>query len=98
MGKQLQNFQIADFALNASFEDVGQTNIEQLKRHLLDALGSLFHTLDKPPIQKLVRQLSVLGEGGKCRVPILGNLAYDRAAQLYTARAGWLPRLFYPTF
>lgn len=85
MKKELQNFRIADFALRTSFTDIGDENIDQLKRHLLDALGSLFHAMDKPPVQKLIQQLKLLGEGGNCRVPVLGRLACDRAAQLYTA-------------
>jgi len=85
MEKELQNFKIARFALNARYDDIGETSIEQLKRHLLDALGSLIHAGNKPAIQKLLRQLQVMGEGGKCKVPLMENLPYDRAAQLYTA-------------
>jgi 2-methylcitrate dehydratase len=83
--KPLQNELIAYFALNATYEQVGQANIDQLKKHLLDSLGSLFHAMTKPAIHKLLRQLRTLGEGGQCRAPILGQLPYDRAAQLYTA-------------
>ena len=85
MENKLQNFQIARFALNAKYEAVGQAAIDQLKRHLLDALGSLIYASTKPSIQKLVRQLQVMGEGGNCKVPLLGQLPYDRAAQLFTA-------------
>jgi 2-methylcitrate dehydratase len=85
MGKDLQNRQIADFALNAKFEDIGEENIDQLKRHLLDSIGSLVHATTKPSIKKLARQMSMIGEGGKCRVPLLHFLPVDRAAQLYTA-------------
>lgn len=85
MEKPLQNYQISRFALNAQYEAIGQASIEQLKRHLLDALGSLIYAAPKPAIQKLVRQLQEMGEGGKCKVPLLGQLPYDRAAQLYTA-------------
>ena len=48
--KPLQNQLIAGFALNASYEQVGASNIDQLKRHLLDALGSLYHVTAKPTI------------------------------------------------
>lgn len=85
MEKELQNFQIARFALNAQYEDVGAACIGQLKRHLLDALGSMIYASTRPSIQKLVRQLQVMGEGGNCKVPLLGQLPYDRAGQLYTA-------------
>src|SRR3954465_8172623 len=85
MKKKLQNLQIAAFALNAAYEDVGNENIEQLKRHLLDSIGSMINAIDKPPIKKMAEQMRMMGEGGKCSVPILGHLPYDRAAQLYTA-------------
>jgi 2-methylcitrate dehydratase len=85
MDRELQNFKIARFALNARYEQIGEPTVDQLKRHLLDALGSLIHASTRPAIQKLVRQLQVMGEGGNCKVPLIGNLPYDRAAQLYTA-------------
>lgn len=83
--KSLQNQLIARFVLNANYEQVGPANIDQLKKHLLDALGSLYHATTKPAIHKLVQQLKTLGEGGACQVPLIGRLPYDRAAQLYTA-------------
>jgi 2-methylcitrate dehydratase len=85
MEKKLQNQQIARFALSAPYEAIGQANIDQLKRHLLDALGSMIYASTRPAIQKLVRQLHAMGEGGNCKVPLAGNLPYDRAGQLYTA-------------
>jgi 2-methylcitrate dehydratase len=85
MEKELENFKLARFALRAKYEDVGAANIDQLKRHLLDAVGSMIHAGTKPVIQKLLRQLQVLGKGGKCKVPLVEGLPYDRAAQLYTA-------------
>jgi 2-methylcitrate dehydratase len=85
MEKELQNFKIARFALNARYEDVGDANTDQLKRHLLDALGSMIHASTKPAIHKLLNQLKAMGEGGNCKVPLIESLPYDRAAQLYTA-------------
>ena len=85
MSKSYQTLQIARFALGARFEDIPPSTIDQLKRHLLDALGSMLHATSRPAIQKLVRQLKVLGNGGPCTVPLVGNLPYDRAAQLFTA-------------
>jgi 2-methylcitrate dehydratase len=61
MEKELQNFKIARFALNSTFEEIGAENIDQLKRHLLDAIGSLVHATGKPAIHKLVRQMQVIG-------------------------------------
>jgi 2-methylcitrate dehydratase len=85
MEKELQNFKIARFALNARYEGIGEAAIDQLKRHLLDAMGSLVHASTKPAIHKLLRQLQIMGEGGNCQVPLIDSLPYDRAAQLYTA-------------
>lgn len=85
MQQTLQTYQIADFALHATYEQVGAKNIDQLKKHLLDALGSLVHATDKEPILKLKRQLALLADGGSCTVPVAGKLPYDRAAQLFTA-------------
>lgn len=85
MEKELQTFQIADFALQSDFNKINPQIVEQLKRHLLDSLGSMFYATIKPSIQKMVRQMQVIEQGGPCRVPILGSLSYDRAAQLYTA-------------
>jgi 2-methylcitrate dehydratase len=85
MSKPLQNQQIAAFAHQVKFEDVGSKNIERLKIHLLDTIGSLLHACDKPAIKKLMRQIKALNDGGKFRVPIIDNVAFDRAAQLYTA-------------
>ncbi|MBO9594022.1 MAG: MmgE/PrpD family protein [Niabella sp.] len=85
MKEQLQNNQIAEFALHASFDAIGAANVEQLKRHFLDALGSFFFSLDQEPIRKLVMQQRLLSEGGTCITPYGSTLPADRAAQLYTA-------------
>jgi 2-methylcitrate dehydratase len=85
MENKLQTRQIADFALRTTFENIGDANIDQLKKHLLDSFGSLLHATKKPAIQKLVKQLSLLSDNGKCIVPLLKSLPYDRAAQLFTA-------------
>jgi 2-methylcitrate dehydratase len=84
MKKPLQNNRIAAFALQAT-PQTGQANVDQLKKHLLDSLGSLVYASSRPTIQKLVKQLSFLSEGGRCHVPFIGKLPVDRAAQFYTA-------------
>ncbi|NLR59520.1 MmgE/PrpD family protein [Chitinophaga polysaccharea] len=82
----LQNYQIAAFALNASYDSIRKADIAQLKRHLLDALGSFFFATTRVTLYKLVRQLRVLSDGGgDCVSPYGFQLAADRAAQLYTA-------------
>ncbi len=83
--EQLQTFKISEFIHKVSFEKIPLHIIEQLKKHLLDSIASLLHAVNKPTIQKLVRQIDKLGEGGLCTTPVLDNVAADRAAQLYTA-------------
>jgi 2-methylcitrate dehydratase len=85
MQNDLQNVQIARFALSAKYTDVGLANIDQLKKHLLDAIGSLLHATTKPAPRKMMRQLTFLSDGGPCKVPLLEGLPFDRAAQWYTA-------------
>jgi 2-methylcitrate dehydratase len=85
MKKELQNRQIAKFALNASYKSLSPDIIEQLKIHLLDAAGSLIHSTRQPSIQKVLKQIKLMGESGHCKVPLAAGMAYDRAAQFYTA-------------
>jgi len=85
MNEKLQNVQIANWVQSRSFEDINPEIIDQLKRHLLDSLGSFIFSIDHATPQKLFNQLRILGEGGKCKAPLLDNISYDRAAQLFTA-------------
>ena len=80
-----QTYQIAKFALSRSYKDLSPEIVDQLKRHLLDAVGSIIHCINRPTIQKVANKISNLTSGGKCRVPILGKTSCDRAAELYTA-------------
>ncbi len=43
MKNELQNYQIADFALQTKFEGIGEANMDQLKRPLLDSIGSFIY-------------------------------------------------------
>jgi 2-methylcitrate dehydratase len=85
MKKAYQTEQLAAFTHYTNFESIPADVIDQLKKHLLDSLGSFIHALPRPSIQKLYRQIQSFGEGGKCKVPYLGSIAVDRATQLYTA-------------
>jgi 2-methylcitrate dehydratase len=80
-----QTIQIARFALGARYEDIAPDIVDQLKRHLLDSLGSAIHAIPRPTIQKLIRQIRSLDGGGHCLAPGLGKTTPDRAAQVYTA-------------
>jgi 2-methylcitrate dehydratase len=85
-----QTRQIAEFALRDHTLDAPTR--DQLKRHLLDALGSLLFSLGEDTPRALQRQILAMGEGGACIVPGLGPVAFDRAAQ-------WLTGLIrYPDF
>jgi 2-methylcitrate dehydratase len=85
MKQPFQTEQIAAFADYATFKSIPPDIIDQLKKHLLDSIGSFIHALPRPAIGKLYRQIQSISEGGKCKAPVLGNIAVDRAAQLYTA-------------
>lgn len=80
-----QTFQIARFALGTGFQDIPPDIIDQLKRHLLDSLGSAIHAVRRPTIQKLIRQIRSLDGGGTCAIPGPDHTTVDRAAQVYTA-------------
>jgi 2-methylcitrate dehydratase len=83
MNHALQTQQIAAFALG--HHELDAQVREQLKRHLLDSLGSLLFSLTQETPRMLKRQIGGLGEGGSCVVPGLGAVAMDRAAQWLTA-------------
>jgi 2-methylcitrate dehydratase len=82
---ELQTRQIADFALRSSFLDISNAAIDQLKRHLLDSLGSILSCIDKPTIRKLRNHIGRLSGGGSCKVPGMKDVSLDRASQYYTA-------------
>jgi 2-methylcitrate dehydratase len=71
MEKPYQSYQIADFSLNASFESIGPEIIEQLKRHLLDSVGSVIVAQKSTTIHKLAATLIHLSGDGSCPVPML---------------------------
>lgn len=83
--KKLQTYQIANFALSRTFNDLKAEVVDQLKKHLLDSVGSLLHCLHRPTIEKLSNQISQLSADGDCKVPVIGKTSFDRAAQFYTA-------------
>lgn len=82
---KLQIERIADFAVNAKYEQLDEALVMQLKLHLLDSVASLLHSLNKPVMQRQIRQLAYFKNTGPCKVPLLETLPVDRAAQLYTA-------------
>jgi 2-methylcitrate dehydratase len=83
--KKYQTEQIADFVQSLSFGYLASDITDQLKRHLLDAMGSLIYAQTSPTILKLANQIRMLQSGGTCEGPMLGFLPVDRAGQWYTA-------------
>ena len=83
--KKYQTEQMADFVRLLSFGYLASDITAQLKRHLLDALGSLIYAQTSPTILKLANQIRTFQSGGTCETPMLGHLPLDRAGQWYTA-------------
>ncbi|MDB5232673.1 MAG: 2-methylcitrate dehydratase [Chitinophagaceae bacterium] len=85
MKEQLQTHAIAEFVKKTSFEDIPADITEQLKRHLLDSIGSFIYAVNHPSVEKLINQVKELSAGGPCKTPVAGNITVDKAAGLYTA-------------
>ncbi len=77
-----ETIQITQFALSAQFEDIPATTVEQLKRHLLDSIGSFIFAQDQPPVIKLRKAFAGL-EGES--VTAIRDLPFDKMAQYFTA-------------
>jgi 2-methylcitrate dehydratase len=90
MDKLYQTKQIADFALNSKWEQLPVETVDQLKRHVLDTVGSMIFSIPQPSVKKLFRKINKIGEKGSCQVPVLGGVSPDRATQLYTALVRYL--------
>ncbi|HEU4553522.1 MAG TPA: MmgE/PrpD family protein, partial [Chitinophaga sp.] len=75
---------IARFSLQSAYNQLPADIRDQLKKHLLDAIGSMLYSLSSPTVHKLLRQSAALQQQGACQVPAIGHTAADRAAQLYT--------------
>jgi 2-methylcitrate dehydratase len=78
-----QTVAIAQFARRR--HELDDAARDQLKRHLLDSLGSAVFSLGQETPRMLQRQIRRLGERGPCTVPGVGAVALDRAAQWLTA-------------
>src|SRR5438045_8430686 len=80
-----QTYKIAAFALNTDYKHLPDAVIDQLKKHLLDSVGSMIYASDAAPIKKLAKQIQTLSNGGQYQVPFLGKTSFDRSAKFYTA-------------
>jgi 2-methylcitrate dehydratase len=76
---------LAEFVHSVSYSYLDKDIVFQLKKHLLDSMGSLIQAQSSATIKKYGRYLSHLETGGHCSVPMLGTLPVDRAAQWFTA-------------
>jgi len=82
---EFQTQKIADFTLKASYDQLTTSDIDLLKKHLLDSIGSLLSCIDKPTIAKVRNHIQTISSGGNCKVPRMHNTSLDRASQYYTA-------------
>jgi 2-methylcitrate dehydratase len=78
-----QTKQMAGFALNASYDQLPASTIDQLKRHLLDSVGSLIFAQDQPVIVKLKKAIN--GLYGQSQNVEIDDLPMDQLAQYFTA-------------
>lgn len=75
---------MARFANLSAFDQLDTDITDQLKRHLLDTVGSMIYASRQDTIQKCLRTLKMLQQNGDCVVPLLDATGVDRAAQWYT--------------
>lgn len=78
-----QTIQMSQFALSAQYDDIPEETVDQLKRHLLDSIGSFIFAQDQMPIIKLRNAFADL-EGENKNISIR-NLSFDKLAQYFTA-------------
>jgi 2-methylcitrate dehydratase len=72
-----------NFSRRVHFEDIAPETIDQLKKHVLDSVGSLIFSLRQDVPKKLMRQVAKMQEETDI-IPI-HRLTMDRVAELYTA-------------
>jgi 2-methylcitrate dehydratase len=82
--------QMATFATGARFEALGLDTRQQLKIHILDALGCGLGALDCEPIRMIRGYISDLGNRGHCTLIGGGSTDIDRAALYNSALIRYL--------
>lgn len=78
-----QTIQMSQFALSAQYEDIPEGTADQLKRHLLDSIGSFIFAQDQMPIIKLRNAFVDLQ--GENKSNSIRDLSFDKLAQYFTA-------------
>ncbi len=71
---------LAEFAQGASFEELSEEGLAQLKRRVLDAFGCALGALEGSPVARVRRQVDELGGSGHASLVGGGATAPDRAA------------------
>ncbi len=77
-----QTIQIGQFALSTQFENIPTSTADQLKRHLLDSIGSFIFAQDQAPVIKLRKAFADLEAENKTAIR---DLPFDKMAQYFTA-------------
>jgi 2-methylcitrate dehydratase len=75
--------QIAAFTLNKQFEDISKAHIDQLKRHLLDSIGSFIFSISEDVPQKVKKAIAGISGVSGSKFPL--QLPANLAAQYYTS-------------
>jgi 2-methylcitrate dehydratase len=75
--------EMINFSRRARFEDIEPATIDQLKKHILDSIGSLIFSLKQEVPKKLMRQVAKIEE--ETGIIPIHQLTVDRLAELYTA-------------
>ena len=76
-----QTIQMSQFALSAQYEDIPEGTADQLKRHLLDSIGSFIFAQDQMPIIKLRNAFVDLQ--GENKSLSIRDLSFDKLAQYF---------------
>lgn len=76
-----QTSQIADFARSTTYKKLPKECTDQLKKHLLDSLGSMIYARTHPTVQKIQQGLLALNARKRF---LARSLSADQAAQYYT--------------
>ena len=72
--------ELAQFAVNASYEDLSEGVREQLKIRVLDALGCAIGALDSEPIQLIRKNIGEFNADGRCGLFGGGRASPEQAA------------------
>ena len=71
---------LADFAVNAPYEELSETARQQLKIRVLDALGCAIGAVDGEPIKMIRKNIAEFDANGKCTLLAGGHASPDHAA------------------